>query len=73
MPSKSASVKNDKQYEAPKDKGMSKERAAEIARSPDASKHGGEKSYSGSGRSNQGCTTAQHKPAGRKATAAKKK
>ena len=35
-------VKNEKQYEALKDKGMSKERAAKIANSPDASKHGGE-------------------------------
>ena len=42
MPSKSANVKNEKQYEALKDKGMSKERAARIANSPDASKHGGE-------------------------------
>ena len=50
MPSKSANVKNEKQYEALKDKGMSKERAAKIANSPDASKHGGEKSHSGSAR-----------------------
>jgi hypothetical protein len=66
MPSKSANVKNEKQYEALKDKGMSKERAAKIANSPDASKHGGEKSHSGSGNSNHGGTTAQHKAAGRK-------
>jgi len=58
MPGKSAHVKNDKQYEALKDKGMSKERAAKIANSPDASKHGGEKSHSGSGKSNQGGTAA---------------
>jgi hypothetical protein len=73
MPSKSANVKNEKQYEALKDKGMSKERAAKIANSPDASKHGGEKSGSG-GDSRQGGTTAQKKRAGRKggkATAAK--
>ena len=31
MPGKSAHVKNEKQYEALKDKGMSKERAAKIA------------------------------------------
>jgi hypothetical protein len=71
---KSAHVKNAKQYEALKDKGMSKERAARIANSPDASKHGGKKSHSGSGKSSQGGTTAQHKAAGRKggkATAAK--
>jgi hypothetical protein len=66
MPTKKANVKNKKQYEALKDKGMSKERAAKIANSPDASKHGGQKSHSGSGKSNQGGTTAQHKAAGRK-------
>ncbi len=59
-------VKNEKQYEALKDKGMSKERAAKIANSPDASKHGGEKSHSGSGNSGQGGTHAQHVAAGRK-------
>ena len=58
-------VKNEKQYEALKDKGMSKERAAKIANSPDASKHGGERSGSG-GNSSQGGTTAQKKAAGRK-------
>jgi hypothetical protein len=58
-------VKNEKQYEALKDKGMSKERAARIANSPDASKHGGQKSGSG-GDSRQGGTTAQKKAAGRK-------
>jgi hypothetical protein len=41
MPGKSAHVKNEKQYEALKDKGMSKERAAKIANSPKASEHGG--------------------------------
>jgi len=62
MPS---NIKNEKQYEALKDKGMSKERAAKIANSPDASKHGGQKSGSG-GDSSQGGTTAQKKKAGRK-------
>jgi hypothetical protein len=66
MPSKKANVKNEKQYEALKDKGMSKERAAKIANSPSASKHGGQKSHSRSGKSDQGGTTAQHKAAGRK-------
>jgi hypothetical protein len=68
MAGKSAHVKNEKQYEALKDKGMSKERAAKIANSPDASSHGGEKSHSGSSRSSssQGGTTAQKKAAGRK-------
>jgi hypothetical protein len=65
MPDKRPSVKNEKQYEASKEKGMSKERAARIANSPEASKHGGEKSGSG-GDSNQGGTTAQKKAAGHK-------
>ncbi len=65
MPSKSANVKNEKQYESLKDKGMSKERAARIANSPGASKRGGKKSGS-SGDSSQGGTTAQKKKAGRK-------
>ena len=46
MPTKSANVKNKGQYEALKDKGMSKARAAKIANSPKASKHGGKKSHS---------------------------
>ena len=68
MPGKSAHVKNEKQYEALKDKGMSKERAAKIANSPDASKHGGEKSHSAKFRSSssQGGATAQKQAAGRK-------
>jgi hypothetical protein len=68
MPGKSAHVKNEKQYEALKDKGMSKERAAKIANSPDASSHGGKASHSSSSRSDahQGGTTAQKKAAGRK-------
>ena len=65
MPSKSANVKNEKQYEKLKDKGMSKQRAAKIANSPDASKNGGKASGSG-GDSSQGGTTAQKKKAGRK-------
>jgi hypothetical protein len=47
MPGKSAHVKNEKQYEALKDKGMSKERAAKIANSPGASSRGGKSSGSG--------------------------
>lgn len=65
MPSKSSNVKNEKQYEALKDKGMSKQRAAKIANSPGASSRGGKKSGSG-GDSSQGGTTAQKKEAGRK-------
>ena len=69
MPNKKANVKNEKQYEALKDKGMSKERAAKIANSPGASSRGGKKSGSGSSsrsNSSQGGTTAQKKAAGRK-------
>jgi hypothetical protein len=68
MPSKRANVKNEKQYEALKEKGMSKERAAKIANSPGASKRGGQQSHSGSSQSSssQGGTTAQKKAAGRK-------
>jgi hypothetical protein len=68
MPSKDANVKNEKQYEALKDKGMSKERAAKIANSPGASSRGGKASGSGSSKSDssQGGTTAQKKAAGRK-------
>jgi hypothetical protein len=68
LPNKRASVRNEKQYEALKDKGMSKERAAKIANSPGASSRGGKKSGSSSSRSSssQGGTTAQKKAAGRK-------
>jgi hypothetical protein len=65
MPGRSH-VKNEKQYEALKDKGMSKSRAAKIANSSDASRHGGEKSHSGGGDSSQGGTHAQKVKAGRK-------
>jgi hypothetical protein len=65
MPGKSANVKNEKQYEALKDKGMSKERAAKIANTKDASKKGGKQSGKGSS-SSQGGTSAQKKKAGRK-------
>ena len=68
VPDKRPSVKNEKQYEALKDKGMSKERAAKIANSPGASSRGGKKSGSGARRrtTSQGGTTAQKKAAGRK-------
>jgi hypothetical protein len=65
MPTKSANVKNEKQYERLKEKGMSKQRAARIANSPNASKHGGQQSGNGSN-PKQGGTTAQKKDAGRK-------
>jgi hypothetical protein len=69
MPSKSANVKNEKQYEGLKKKGMSKQRAAKIANSPGASSRGGKKSGSGGSSqssSKQGGTTQQKKEAGRK-------
>jgi len=67
MPSKSSNVKNEKQYEKLKEKGMWKERAARIANSPGSSSRGGKSSGSGTRRSNssQGGTTAQKKAAGR--------
>ena len=76
MPSKSANVKNEKQYEALKDKGMSKERAAKIA-NPTAGFRPGNASLASMGRLSpagsgsggnpkQGGTTAQHKAAGRR-------
>jgi hypothetical protein len=41
------SVKDDKQYEGLRKKGMSKERAAKIANTPGASKKGGKNSGGG--------------------------
>jgi hypothetical protein len=46
MPNKKSNVKNKKQYEGLRKKGMSKERAAKIANSPGASSRGGKKSGS---------------------------
>jgi general stress protein YciG len=68
MPGTRASVKNEKQYEALKDKGMSKARAARIANSPGASSKGGKASGSRVRRSDasQGSSTAQKRDAGRK-------
>jgi hypothetical protein len=65
MPGKRPNVKNEKQYEKLKEKGMSKERAAKIANSPGASSRGGKASGSGVRRHNtsQGGTTAQKKAA----------
>jgi hypothetical protein len=62
------SVKDDKQYEGLRKKGMSKERAARIANSPGASKRGGESSGSGTRRhaTGQGAAKAQKAAAGRK-------
>ena len=62
------SVKDDKQYEGLRKKGMSKERAAKIANTPDASEKGGKASGSGKRNtdSSQGGTKAQKAAAGRK-------
>jgi hypothetical protein len=56
------SVKDDKQYEGLRKKGMSKERAAKIANTPNASKKGGKKSGGGGG----GGSKSQKAKAGRK-------
>jgi hypothetical protein len=69
VPDKRANVKNEKQYETLKEKGMSKQRAARIANSPGASSRGGKSSHSSTSSrssSSQGGTTAQKKAAGRK-------
>jgi hypothetical protein len=68
MPNKRPSVKNEKQYERLKKKGMSKQRAARIANTPSASSTGGKRSGSGTRRRtrSQGGTTAQKKAAGGK-------
>jgi hypothetical protein len=69
------SVKDDKQYEGLRKKGMSKGRAAAIANTPGASKKGGKNSGDGSGGSSQsskssgsgsGGNRAQKAAAGRK-------
>jgi hypothetical protein len=68
------SVKDDKQYEGLRKKGMSKSRAAAIANTPDASKKGGKRSGSGKGSSQSsrssgrgsGGNRAQKAAAGRK-------
>jgi hypothetical protein len=62
------SIKDDKQYEGLRKKGMSKERAARIANDPDSSSKGGKASGSGKKRNatSQGGTKAQKAAAGRK-------
>jgi hypothetical protein len=68
-----SSVKNDKQYEGLRKKGMSKSRAAAIANSPGSTSRGGKKSGSGassrsskSSGSGSGGNRAQKQAAGRK-------
>jgi hypothetical protein len=64
------SVKNDKQYEGLRKKGMRKSRAAAISNSPGSSKRGGESSGSARSRkssgSGSGGNKAQKAAAGRK-------
>jgi hypothetical protein len=68
------SIKDDKQYEGLRRKGMSKSRAAAIANTPDASEKGGKRSGSGQGSSQSrkssgsgsGGNRAQKQAAGRK-------
>ena len=55
-----SSVKNDKQYEGLRKKGMSKSRAAKIANTPNASKKGG-KASGGGGSSGGGSKEGQRK------------
>jgi hypothetical protein len=59
-----SSVKDDKQYEGLRKKGMSKERAAKIANTPNASSKGGKKSKGGSG----GGTKEGQRKGGRKSS-----
>ena len=68
VPQKRPSVKNEKQYEGLKKRGMSKQRAARIANSPGSSKRGGKSSGTGTRRrtTSQGGSTAQKKAAGGK-------
>ena len=63
-----SSIKDDKQYEGLRKKGMSKSRAARIANDPDSSSKGGKASGSGKKRDtkSQGGSKAQKAAAGRK-------
>jgi hypothetical protein len=68
-----SSVKDDRQYEGLREKGMSKERAAKIANTPGASAKGGRNSHSGgssessrSSGSGSGGNRRQKQEAGRK-------
>jgi hypothetical protein len=61
-----SSVKNDKQYEGLKKKGMSKERAAKIANTPGASKKGGKNSGGSGSKSGGGGSEEGQRKGGRK-------
>jgi hypothetical protein len=60
------SVKDDKQYEGLRKKGMSKSRAAAISNSPGASSRGGKSAGSAQSSSGSGGNQSQKKAAGRK-------
>jgi hypothetical protein len=55
------SVKDDKQYEGLRKRGMSKQRAAKIANTPGASRKGGKSSGGGGGGSGRGSKEGQRK------------
>jgi hypothetical protein len=61
-----SSVKNDKQYEGLRKKGMSKSRAAKIANTEGASKKGGKKSGGGGSSSGGGGSKEGQRKGGRK-------
>ncbi len=61
-----SSVKDDKQYEGLRKKGMSKSRAARIANTPNASKKGGKSSGGGGGSSSGGGSKEGQRKGGRK-------
>jgi hypothetical protein len=56
-----SSVKDDKQYEGLRKKGMSKQRAAKIANTPNASEKGGKNSGGGDDSSGGGTKEGQRK------------
>ncbi|HEX2233962.1 MAG TPA: hypothetical protein VHG69_11440 [Thermoleophilaceae bacterium] len=61
-----SSVKNDKQYEGLRKKGMSKERAAKISNTPNASKKGGKSSGGGGSGGGGGGSKQGQRKGGRK-------
>jgi hypothetical protein len=60
------SVKDDKQYEGLRKKGMSKQRAAKIANTKDASRKGGKNSGGGGGKGSGGGTKEGQRKGGKK-------
>jgi hypothetical protein len=62
------SVKDDKQYEGLRKRGMSKQRAASIANAPSSSKKGGKKSGGGGGGGSKSQKRAAGREGGRKSS-----